>query len=359
VAANMTTPDPLAAPDRSAAIVGIRLVVLDVIVSAQPGAPTRCRAGGTCGNVLAALAYLGWTSYPIARLGDDPAGRALANDLARWGVRLDMLEFRAGGKTPIIVQRNRRAADGEVAHSFSRRCPGCRAILPWYRPATLASARRLRLPVPRVFFFDLYSPAALMLAEAAAAGGALILFEPPGLGDPATFARALAVADVLKFSRERLPDLAGRWPLDEPRLVVETLGRDGLRYRDRRSGAAGEWRHLDATPVGVVGDSAGCGDWCTAGLLHSVGQFGRAGFERLAAQRVEEGLRLGQALAAWNCAFEGARGGMYAVDREQFAGVVRNVLAGAAPEAPPVSWAELSSPGAAPFYCARCRENTG
>src|SRR6516165_2186734 len=87
VAANMTTPDPLAAPDRSAAIVGIRLVVLDVIVSAQPGAPTRCRAGGTCGNVLAALAYLGWTSYPIARLGDDPAGRALANDLARWGVR--------------------------------------------------------------------------------------------------------------------------------------------------------------------------------------------------------------------------------------------------------------------------------
>ncbi len=39
-------------------------------------------------------------------------------------------------------------------------------------------------------------------------------------------------------------------------------------------------------------------------------------------------LRYGQALAAWNCGFEGARGGMYAVEREIFKIQIEALLSG-------------------------------
>ena len=46
------------------------------------------------------------------------------------------------------------------------------------------------------------------------------------------------------------------------------------------------------------------------------------------AEGVREALRYGQALAAWNCAFEGARGGMYAVDRTAFDRQIIGLLEG-------------------------------
>ena len=40
-------------------VLGAGLVALDVIIPADLDAPVRLWAGGTCGNVLAVLAYLG------------------------------------------------------------------------------------------------------------------------------------------------------------------------------------------------------------------------------------------------------------------------------------------------------------
>lgn len=44
--------------------------------------------------------------------------------------------------------------------------------------------------------------------------------------------------------------------------------------------------------------------------------------------QLQDALRFGQALAAWNCGFEGARGGMYNVDKKQFESGVRQIMAG-------------------------------
>src|SRR5262249_14507986 len=140
------------------------------------------------------------------------------------------------------------------------------------------------------------------------------------------FERALAVAHVLKFARQRLPDLAQR-PLPGPMLVVETLGAEGLRYSDRRAGGS-DWRHLGAFPVKGVRDAAGCGDWCTAGLIHGLASRGRAGLEAAPSKEVEEALTFGQALGAWNCHFEGARGGVYRQSRAEFEEGVRALLGG-------------------------------
>jgi fructokinase len=297
----------------------------------------RFQAGGTCGNVLADLAYLGWRTYPVTNVGDDPAGRLFTGDLARWGVNLSLVDTTPGERTPVIAHHIRRTDGGGAEHWFSSSCPFCGGRLPGSAPLPLEAARAAlaRLPAPRVFFFDRPSEGTLLLARECARRGALVLFEPNHTFQAPLFQQALGVAHVFKVSRQRLPQLASTLPLSEPLLVIETMGAEGLRYRDQRPGTPlAEWQTLHALPVRPVRDAAGSGDWTTAGLLHGLGQGGRSGFEQAGAQEVREALRFGQALAAWNCAFEGARGGMYQADRAAFERAIRDLLAGLPFDAP-------------------------
>src|ERR1700722_15192146 len=94
-------PDLPQPPSRT--VVGTGLIALDVVVPESPDAAPRMHAGGTCGNVLAALAYLEWTAYPVARLGDDGPMRRVCQDLTKWGVRLDFVLKELGGGTPMIA----------------------------------------------------------------------------------------------------------------------------------------------------------------------------------------------------------------------------------------------------------------
>ena len=57
-------------------------------------------------------------------------------------------------------------------------------------------------------------------------------------------------------------------------------------------------------------DTSGAGDWCTAGILHSLCQDGLKGLLKASSDEIHHGLRIGQAMGAWACQFEGARGGM-------------------------------------------------
>ena len=49
-------------------VIGAGLLALDIVISEVSEAPPEQWAGGTCGNVLIALGYLGWKSQPVARL---------------------------------------------------------------------------------------------------------------------------------------------------------------------------------------------------------------------------------------------------------------------------------------------------
>jgi fructokinase len=335
-------------------VVGTGRLTLDVIVHDDPDAErslARSQAGGTCGNVLANLAFLGWPAYPLTDLGDDDPGRRFAADLARFGVHLDLVRHFPGQETPVIVHHIRHTEQGAV-HRFSSRCPFCGARLRYYEPVPTESVRE-RLPlVPRarVVFFDRDSEGALLLARHCAAQGALVVHEPNYAGKETLLDQALQVAHVLKFSRDRLPALAER-PLEGPRLLIETRGGEGLRYLDRRHGP-GEWRTLPALPVAVLRDAGGSGDWASVGFIHLVGQAGLEGFLALTGEEVRQALRFGQALGAWNCAFEGARGGVYHVERRRWRRDLERILAG-----------ELFDPGAdagadrhdvAGRFCPRC-----
>jgi fructokinase len=193
-----------------------------------------------------------------------------------------------------------------------------------------------RLPKPSVFFFDRVSRGALELARASAEHGALVVFEPSGVRDEGLFREAVGLSHVVKYSHERLGHLRQRPRHQHPFLEIETVGSDGLRYRVRgRRKESGQWKEMRA--YGLVGlrDTAGAGDWCTAGILHALGPDLRKGgaraFTEASNERIEDALRLGQALAAMKCRYEGARGVMYALTKRRLQAAVKGILKGEAP----------------------------
>lgn len=180
-----------------------------------------------------------------------------------------------------------------------------------------------------VFFLDRLSRAGLNLAADASAGGAIVVFEPSGGANGNFMAEALTLAHVVKYAGDRFSSIRGVMGEDSAALLeVRTLGEGGLQYRHRLGRGVSDWIHLAAVPVSGLVDTCGAGDWCTAGLIAKIAVGGREGLHRAGARGVRAALRHGQALAAWNCGFEGARGGMYAVAAESFRTRITGVLKG-------------------------------
>lgn len=300
-------------PERAPKILGTGLVALDLVVSADPDSPVRSWAGGTCGNVLSILAWLGWDAYPIARLNEDAAAARVKADFKRWGVHLDLAECRPSASTPIIVQQIKASNSGGSTHRFSWSCLRCGGWLPSFKPITRQAVDHVvpYIPETSVYFFDRVSRGALELATQASEGGAVVMFEPSGRGDERLFKEALGLAHIVKYADQRMADLAAGDHSGNLRLEIQTLGSEGLRFRLPHNRHNPGWRMLNAASAPDVRDSCGSGDWCTAGVLAKLASRGVETLDAASVTSVTTALEFGQELAAWNCAFEGARGGMY------------------------------------------------
>jgi sugar/nucleoside kinase (ribokinase family) len=293
--------------------IGVGFIAADIV---EGSTEEFVAAGGSCGNVMAILAWLGWKSFPVTRMGQDWAAGVVRKDLAPLGVRDSFLSKERSIETPIVIQRFVEDKAGKRIHRFSLACPECGGWLPRYRASTLGQAEEVIASgvIPKVLYVDRVSPAALKLAAWAREQGALVVFEPSSIGDERQFQRAVDLCHVLKFSHDRLGHVRDLREAQTPRIIVETLAEDGLRVRWR-----GHWTDLSAFHPPRFVDSAGAGDWCTAGLVHQIGSRGAKALETLQKPRLLAALRFGQALAAVNCGHEGARGAMIAMTREQLA----------------------------------------
>jgi sugar/nucleoside kinase (ribokinase family) len=317
----------------STSVYGTGLIALDIVMGRDRLESPRDSAGGTCGNVLAILSFLGWNAYPIARLNGDAASMRVKADLRRWGVHLDHAELTPTSPTPVIIQEIIARENGTPTHRFAWSCPICGRAWPKYLPVTAASVRGLEFPArqPTVFFTDRLSRAAVNLAKTMAALGALIVFEPSGRGEENLWSEMLQVTHILKYSQDRMSSLdAAAYRTSSVRLEIQTRGPQGLRYRSRlRRVRTHDWVELDAVNVSRLSDTCGAGDWCTAGLLHRIAGPGRPGLMAASSADIVAALNWGQSLAAWNCGFEGARGGMYEVGRRGFDQQISQIEAGA------------------------------
>ncbi|ACB73837.1 PfkB domain protein [Opitutus terrae PB90-1] len=310
--------------------VGTGFLALDMLLLGKDRVKANALyAGGSCGNVLSILAHLEWESYPVARLGTDRMAEDVLSDLERSGVRTDFVLRSDTGATPVVVVRIAERRDGTVGPRFEWKHPASGDWLPSYRPfpKTMAQEMVHGLPEASVFYFDRAEPSALVMAEGLRDQGAVVFFEPSSCKDDDLFTECLAVSDIVKYSADRIPQVPRSPASRSPRLEIQTLGRRGLRYR-LKSGDTnpGSWRELAAFTVQNAIDATGCGDWCSAGIIHHLCQAGRMHFLKLDEAAIVAALNYGQALAAINCRYHGARGPMYELSRRELDVQVKAVL---------------------------------
>ena len=301
--------------------VGAGLVALDwLLIGKDRVRPNESYAGGSCGNVMAILAFLGWESYPVARLGTDHRTNRLIKDLERWDVHTDFLLKQQYGTTPVIIVRLREQPDGSFARRYEWKDPRSKNWLPQYRPLPkrLVAGMLPKLPAARIFYFDRAEASVLLLAEKMRDRGSIVFFEPSSTRNNHLFSKCLAVSDIVKYSAEVFADPLDNPNSQSPKIEIQTNGDRGLRYRVKSNSAKpGGWHLLAPFQTGGNLDSTGCGDWCSAGIITKLCETSRTDFLRLSIPEIQSGIQFGQALAAVNCEHLGARGPMYHLDRNQ------------------------------------------
>lgn len=306
--------------------IGTGLVALDVILNGSPATPAKLCVGGSCGNILSILSYLGWDSKPIARLSNSVATKNILKDFKNFNVNTDLLTKTEDGSTPIIIHRILKDKNGNPKHRFEFRVPGTNIWLPNYKPVLSSAVESItnKQSDAKVFYFDRVSRASIDLAKHYKNKGALIIFEPSSYKEEKQFTECLQVADVIKFSSERIPNYTDLFPSPIAALEVETLGNEGLQYRLKADKKG--WKKISPFKLNNVIDAAGAGDWCTSGIINELAQEGIKSFKTANRETVEQALIIGQALGAINCTFDGARGIMYNMDYNSLNDLVSKLI---------------------------------
>lgn len=308
----------------SPSIAGTGLFALDVIVRLD-GSKAAPSPGGSAGNVLSILGSLGWNAAPVGVLGDDFAGHAIQRDFERVGADIRLLRRSLARCTPVIFQQqlDMRVAQNDATHRFTFACPHCggRRRPHWDDDPDFADVRA-HLPPASVFYLDRPTRLGVEVAEQYALHGTIVVFEPSAVGDDADlFMRATRAARIVKYADERLGNLS-TYHLRPDGIEIQTRGSHGLRFR---SGTVDRsWTDLPAFRLPFIHDTAGAGDWCTAGMLHELFGAG-AGPQAIERDAIEHALVFGQALSTLNCMTEGARGLLAAWSSDQILRAARSV----------------------------------
>jgi sugar/nucleoside kinase (ribokinase family) len=313
--------------------IGAGLVALDVVINGNPSTPLKLFAGGSCGNVLTILSFFNWDSFPIARLKQNSASENLLTDLMAWKVNTTLIRQTSDGSTPIIIHRIKKDKNGNSMHTFQFRNPENGNWLPSYKPVLAREVESIIKisPIPSVFYFDRVNRSSIDLAKYYKDIGSLIFFEPSSISKSNQFEECLNLADIMKFSCDRIKNYDTLYPSQRVPLEIETLGKEGLRYRFSHHLKAKKWTTLSSYKISYVVDAAGSGDWFSAGLISKIARNGSKGFKICTNESISKSLKYGQALGALNCFFNGARGLMYTLNNGQLNRLVKKLQSSKAP----------------------------
>lgn len=282
--------------------------------------------GGSTGNVLSILAFLGWESLPLVNLGRDHVGATIHREFTKLGANMRHVRLDRGLTSPLLYQF---ACEPSEAPRYSFACPVCGKTRRFHENLVDSGGDEfVRCAAEsNVFFFDRVTAGTVRMAQAARASGAFVFFEPSSISaDRSLFDAALGSAHVVKYSVDRI-----REPLDHRLssgfVEIQTMGSRGLRFR--KHSLAPDWVNLPALRTSSVADTSGAGDWCTAGFLHAL--FARrvgSELRDLDYNDIYRSLRLGQSIAALSVAHVGARGMMRAWHPTQTLGMAQQILDG-------------------------------
>lgn len=287
---------------------GTGLICLDVVVDNDGNEIVPRMVGGTCGNVMMILSYMGWNSYPMARLDKSEYSKSIISDMTACGVHVDFIRTEDDGATPVIVQHNAKNWKGESYHWFSYEGVND-GKYPNYKPITKKVGMEISEGIgfiPSVFFFDRINPATIAMSKYFHDKGVLVFFEPQSVGSNAVqFKKCVDNSDIIKFSSQRMKDATFTDEYKD-KLFVNTIGGKGLRFKL----LGGNWINMPSVPNNNVVDACGAGDWTSASLINSIVSSGINDVRKLDIEKLSCFLNDAQSIASKSCSFNGARGMM-------------------------------------------------
>lgn len=235
-------------------VIGVTVVDFVFRIDALPKEPVKYRAqdaeiagGGCAGNASVAIARLGGTAYLGARLGDDPVGDMILDDLRREGVDTRLVQRSTGARSSFSSVFVDAAGERQIVNF---RGSGMSQETGWIADAPLVDA---------VLADTRWTEGAIAALELARARGVPGIVDAEKPMDHAVLKHASHVA----FSRDGLlsfcggDDLGGALTRAAERLdawVCVTDGENGTLVAD-----TGEVTHVPAFAVSAI-DTTAAGD---------------------------------------------------------------------------------------------------
>ena len=261
--------------------------------------------GGTCGNVMCMLPYLGIQSYPLAHFDLSPQGLQMKDDLKRYGADVRFVQNSDRGGTTLLRCVHKLDAEGMPAMTFRATSPGSRFPLrkhPRGRDEAPAFLEALDF-VPEVFFFDTAESGYRIIAQALREQGTLVYFEPEGTDPWSRFLHGVQVSDVIKFSGEKIADTSFCTSFTD-KLFIQTCGAQGLRFNLCGQG----WQQLPPFHTDNVVDWEGAGDWTTAVLIRELCNNGLLSVKDMTVDAIRNCLTEAQRVASRSVGYMGSKG---------------------------------------------------
>ena len=262
--------------------------------------------GGTCGNVMCILAHLGLEAYPQASLDNSPEGLKMTADLQRYGCDTRFVTNTPDGGTTLLRVTHKLNPDGTPKVSVRAGSPGgsrfpkkkflrVKDQAPVFVDAVTAEF------IPDFYFFDDPAAGHRYIAREFRTMGTTVYFEPAVIATKADL-ECVALSDIVKFSGEQIPDTSFTDGLKD-KLFVQTLGKNGLRYKFRD----GDWKSLPPVVNDHAVDWEGAGDWTSASLIFEIADSGKK-FADLDEDDIRHFLEQAQHFASESVSYLGPKG---------------------------------------------------
>lgn len=250
-------------------IIGAGLACLDIINEEKK---ISVMNGGTCANVLTALAQLG---EDVTMLLPE-----YINDIHKDEFYLTFNRLNVNllfyGKTKQKIPRIVETYDDNYRHLFYTKCPQCKKDLIKNRFLTKRETKALTGAFKEcdVFFTDRISDGIKEIAKELNKNQAKVFYEPNSGRNLKALVEMAKLSNVLKFSTERISMSLAEEILSQCQdtileVVIATHGQKGLSYCYKmNNGSFSDWIEGPHINFKFIKDTSGAGDWLTAGFLH-------------------------------------------------------------------------------------------